>query len=128
MKNGYHDKALTKCLYLKHAMAYGYREAMILFHFIHFINLNRKKEKHYHKGLYWTYSSIQTLHDSYFPFFSTGQIKRSIDLLVSQDVVLKDNFNKMKYDRTKWYALKDENGLIEMAQPFIEDDRWSEIT
>ena len=54
-------------------------------------------------------------------------ITRAIDSLYRQNLILKGNYNRHKYDKTTWYALKDEDGLLEMTKPFATDDRWSEL-
>jgi hypothetical protein len=46
-----------------------------------------------------------------FPYLSESQIKRALASLVKQEAILKDNFNKMRYDRTNWHALADESEL-----------------
>ena len=115
------------CCYRKHAVLFGYREAVLLFHFMHWINFNRKKKQHFHDGKYWTYSSINTLQKAYFPFWSESQINRGIKSLVKQDLIIKNNFNKMKYDKTTWYALTNEDRLAELAIPFDEYDRSDEL-
>ena len=115
------------CCYRMHAINFGYMEAVLLFHFMFWIDFNRKKKQHFHDDKYWTYSSISTLHKSYFPFFSEGQIRRAIDSLFKQNIIIKGNYNKLKYDKTTWYALTDEDGLAELAIPFDEYDRSGEL-
>ena len=127
MKKSFSDKTPMTCCYKEHAILFGYREAVLLFHFMFWIDFNRKKEQHFHDGRYWTYSSISTLHKSYFPFFSEGQIRRAIDSLFKQNVIIKGNYNKLKYDKTTWYALTDEDGLAELAIPFDEYDRSDDV-
>ena len=127
MKKSYSDKTQMTCCYRKHAVLFGYKEAVLLFHFMHWIDFNRKKKQHLHDGKYWTYSSISTLHKSYFPFFSEGQIRWAIDSLFKQNIIIKGNYNKMKYDKTTWYALIDEDRLAELAIPFDEHDRSDEF-
>ena len=115
------------CCYRMHAIHFGYMEAVLLFHFMFWIDFNRNKKQHFHDDKYWTYSSISTLHKSYFPFFSEGQIRRAIDSLFKQNVIIKGNYNKLKYEKTTWYALTDEDRLAEMAIPFDEYDRSDEV-
>ena len=115
------------CCYRQHAKHFGYREAVLIFHFMYWIDFNRKKKQHLHDGKYWTYSSINTLQKSYFPFWSEGQINRGIKSLVKQDLIIKDNFNKMKYDKTTWYALTNEDRLADLVIPFDEYDRSDEL-
>ena len=102
MKKSYSDKTPMTCCYRKHAVLFGYIEAVLLFHFMYWIDFNRKKEQDFHDGRWWTYSSISTLHKKYFPFFSEGQIRRAIDSLFKHNVIMKGNYNKMKYDKTTW--------------------------
>ena len=127
MKESYSNKTPMSCCYRMHAINFGYIEAVLLFHFMFWIDFNRKKEQHFHNERYWTYSSIATLHKSYFPFFSEGQIRRAIDSLFKQNVIMKGNYNKFKYDKTTWYALTDEDRLAELAIPFDEYDRSDEV-
>ena len=128
MKKSYLHKKQMTCCYRKHAVLFGYREAVLLFHFMHWIDFNRKKKQHLHDGKYWTYSSVSTLHKSYFPFFSEGQIRRAIDSLHRENAIIKGNYNRFKYDKTTWYALTDEDRLAEMAIPFDEYDRSDELS
>ena len=127
MKKSFSDKTPMTCCYRQHAICFGYREAVILFHFMYWINFNRKKKQHLHENRYWTYSSISTLQHSYFPFWSESQIRRAILSLLKQDVILRGNFNKIRYDKTSWYALRNEDGLAELAIPFDEHDRSDEL-
>ena len=127
MKESYSNKTPMSCCYRMHAIHFGYMEAVLIHHFMFWIDFNRKKKQHFHDDKYWTYSSISTLHKSYFPFFSEGQIRRAIDSLFKQNVIIKGNYNKLKYDKTTWYALTDEDRLAELAIPFDEYDRSGEL-
>ena len=68
MKESYSNKTPMSCCYRMHAIHFGYMEAVLIHHFMFWIDFNRKKEKHFHDERYWTYNSISTLHKSYFPF------------------------------------------------------------
>jgi len=127
MKKSFSDKTPMTCCYRQHAICFGYREAVIIFHFMFWIDFNRKKKQHYHDDRYWTYSSITTLKSSYFPFWSESQIRRGISSLLDQKAIIKGNYNRFKYDKTTWYALTDEDRLAEIAIPFDEHDRSDEI-
>ena len=127
MKESYSNKTPMSCCYRLHAIRFGHREAVILFHFMFWVDHNRKKEKHFHKGKYWSYGSISDLKKYYFPFLSKGQVRGGIQSLLKQNVIIKDNFNKFKYDKTLWYALIDEDGLEAMEIQFDEHDRSDEL-
>ena len=126
-KDTTYKKSLKTCCYKEHAILFGYKEAVILSHFMYWTEFNRNKKQHLHDGRYWTYSSVSTLQKSYFPFWSEGQINRTIKSMFYQNLILKGNYNRFKYDKTTWYALKDEDGILEMAKPFATDDKSSEL-
>ena len=52
------------------------------------------------------------LHAKIFPYYSEAQIKRIINSLVKKGVIIKECFNRHLYDRTTWYAFKDEEHFI----------------
>jgi hypothetical protein len=95
---------------LRDAKRYGITEAILLYNLRFWIAKNKATGKHSHKDRTWTYNSYKGFGDL-FPYLSESQIKRALASLVKQDAILKDNFNRMPYDRTNWYALTDESEL-----------------
>ena len=77
----------------------------------------------YRENILWpnNYFLIFTI---YFPYWSTGQIRRILKSLVNYGVIIEGNYNKHKYDRTKWYALKDEKYWMTKYNPVDEIDNW----
>ena len=121
------DKAPRVSSYREHAKIFGYVPAVILSHFMFWINKNRENRTHFHEDRYWSYGSIRKLQKHYFPYFTQSQVRSGIKSLLDSGQLLKGNFNKMKYDKTSWYALKDEDHLLKIAIPFEEYDRWDEV-
>lgn len=67
------------------------------------LNAKRKNENYYQEGYYWTSLSCRTLAER-FPFLkSEPNVRRLIRILENQEILISDNFNKTKADRTKWY-------------------------
>jgi hypothetical protein len=95
---------------VKDAKSYGITEAILLYNLRFWIAKNKATGKHLHKGRTWTYNSYKGFSEL-FPYLSESQIKRALVSLVKQGAILKDNFNKMRYDRTSWYAVVDESQL-----------------
>ena len=89
------------------ATKYGDREAILLQNFIYWIAKNAANGKNYHDGRYWTYNSVAAL-VALFPFWTYKQIRTILASLIKQGCLIEGNYNEMKYDRTKWYALGDE--------------------
>ena len=89
------------------AQQYGVNEAIMLQNFIYWIAKNAANGKNYHDGRYWTYNSVAAL-VTLFPFWSYKQVRNILASLIKQGCLVEGNYNEMKYDRTKWYALGDE--------------------
>ena len=96
---------------IKHAEAYGVGESIIIKNLQFWIKKNKANKDSNHDGRTWTYNSTIAFQEL-FPFWTVSQIKRLLNSLVSQNVVIVGNYNKAKYDRTKWYAFKDEKLFI----------------
>jgi hypothetical protein len=95
---------------VRDAKRYGITEAILLYNLKFWIAKNKASGKHLHNGRTWTYNSYKAFGEL-FPYLSESQIKRALASLVKQGAILKDNFNKKRYDRTNWYALADESQL-----------------
>lgn len=89
----------------EYAKKYGVEEAILLQNFIFWINKNKANNVHFYEGKYWTYNSKKAMLEL-FPFWSESQLKRIINSLISQGVLITGNFNKSPYDKTTWYALE----------------------
>ena len=99
------------------AKQYGTDEAIFLENLIFWVIRNRENERNFFDGRTWTYNSVRAL-KSLFPFWSDYQMRRVLESLIKQGVIVKGNYNKNPYDRTMWYALADEEKLILRYQNF----------
>jgi len=100
------------------ASEFGIPEAVVINSFQKLISYNKSQGKNYHKGRTWTFNSYEEwVEDKYFSCFSKEQMRRTLDSLIKQNVLLKDNFNKMKNDKTNWYAFVEEEKWIERESP-----------
>ena len=79
------------------------------------IKKNEANNKHYHDGRYWTYNSTKAFSEL-FPYWSEKQISRILTNLENNGAIITGNYNKIAYDRTKWYALTD------LALSIIQDE------
>ena len=95
---------------VKDAKRYGVTEAIVLYNLKFWIAKNKATGKHFHNGKTWTYNSYKAF-QVLFPYLSESQIKRALASLVKQGAILKNNFNKKRYDRTNWYTIADESEL-----------------
>lgn len=96
---------------IEHAKQYGVDEAIMLHNFIFWITQNLANNKHQHDGRTWTYNT-QNAFTRLFPFWSRDQVKRVLNSLINQGVLVTENYNKLSFDKTLWYAFKNENLFI----------------
>lgn len=81
----------------------GVAESIMIRHLDYWINRNKKDERNYREGTYWTYNSAHEF-TKIFPFWNAGKIRRILKSLIDQDIIMAKEFNAKKYDHTKWYA------------------------
>lgn len=103
------------------AKVVGVDGAIMLNNMYYWIAKNRANDKHYYENTYWTYNTINALTEL-FPFWSKKQISRILNKLIEDGYLSTGNFNKVSYDRTKWYTLTEKgysifpNGEIELPK------------
>ncbi|MCO4339733.1 conserved phage C-terminal domain-containing protein [Staphylococcus agnetis] len=78
----------------------GLNEAIILQQIHYWLN----SSKHNYDGKKWIYNSYPKWIEQ-FPFWSESTIKRTITSLEKQNLVHVGNYNKVGFDRTKWYSI-----------------------
>ena len=83
------------------AITVGLNEAIVLQQ-IHYWLL---KSNHVHDGKPWIYNSYTEWQKTNFPFWSAHTVQRIIASLELKGFLISGNFNKAKFDRTKWYTI-----------------------
>ncbi|MED5040832.1 DnaD domain protein [Geobacillus stearothermophilus] len=95
----------------------GLNEAIILQQ-LHYWLQESNNERDGQRWIYNTYEDWQ----KQFPFWSVTTIRRTIKKLENQGIIVSDNLNSMKIDKTKWYRI-DYERLEEIVSK--ENDIWS---
>lgn len=93
----------------------GVEEAILFSNIDFWCKKNKANKKHNHDGHYWTYNSMEAFVEL-FNFWSRRQIERILNNLISKGYVKVGNYNKHKYDRTKWYASISPNREMEIPE------------
>lgn len=101
---------------VEHARLFGLPEAVLISNLQFWISKNAANGVHQHEGRTWTYNSAKAFTEL-FPYFSDRQIRRTIDSLEAQAVVLKGNYNPSACDRTLWLAFVDEDAFLTVKKP-----------
>lgn len=63
------------------------------------------KSRYEFEGVKWFYKTLEDWQTE-FPFWSTMTIRRTLTNLEKQKVIRIGNFNKKKFDKTKWYTIE----------------------
>ena len=97
----------------------GLNEAIVLQQMHYWL----KKSNHNYDGRRWIYNSFPEW-QKHFPFWSIMTIKRAVYSLEKQNLLYVGNYNKAKFDKTKWYSINYET-LEGMKRPSYQNDTTS---
>lgn len=107
------------------AIKYGVEAAVLLYNLKFWIKKNKANGKNFIDGHYWTYNSREAF-EKLFPFWDLRKIGRILLELENIGVIMSANYNKSKWDKTKWYCLVDESFMSdiedESSSAFFEED------
>ena len=93
------------------AVKIGVDGAIMMNNIHYWLVKNRANKKHYHDNKYWTYNSLDAFVEL-FPFWSKRQIERILNNLKKDGYIETGNYNKITYDRTKWYTFTEKGWLL----------------
>lgn len=90
------------------AMKYGVEKAVVLSNIRFWLNNNKNKDLTTvkHDGYYWMYNTAKDM-SNVLPYFTQSKVQRLLKQLEDDGVLIVGNYNKVKYDRTKWYTLSE---------------------
>lgn len=92
------------------AIEYGIEEAILIHHFAYWIGEHVTNGIDLHEGRFWSFDKTDALYAVLPEFKSKKKIEYFINKLVDKDILMKGNFNNVKFNRTLWYTFTD-NGL-----------------
>ena len=100
----------------------GISAAIVLNHISCWCANHAEKKINFHDGRYWMYDSQAAIAEA-LPYISLITVKRAIATLVDNGYLVTGNFNRHKYDKTKWYALTDKSLCIyaESAKAYAQN-------
>jgi hypothetical protein len=86
------------------AKEFGVNTAIFLQNLAFWTETNLANNKNIHDGYCWTYNTLDAF-TNLFPYFTKKMVRVVIDNALKDGLVIKSNYNQIKYDRTVWYAL-----------------------
>lgn len=108
----------------------GVNASILFSNIAYWIEHNRANGINYHDGHYWTFNSMKAFSEL-FPYFSEKQIKTALKKLEDDELIMTGNYNKLPFDRTKWYAITSKgysilNNIDELNVPIDETKKSNE--
>jgi len=79
-------------------------KSILIHNIAHWIEVNKANNKNFHDGYFWTYNST-TAFSKLFPFWTANKIQKLLKNLEDGGYLKSGNYNKIGYDRTKWYTI-----------------------
>jgi hypothetical protein len=89
-----------------HAVSYGIEKAILISNIYFWLQLNEKKNRNAINKKIWMYASASTLAQT-FPYITRATISRHLRELETNKIILSGQFNKLPFDKTKWYTFTD---------------------
>ena len=86
------------------AQMYSVEEAIFLQNIYYWYLHNKRNNKNFYDNRYWTYNSVSAFSKE-FVYLSEKQIRNIILKLETKGLIVTGNYNKISYDRTKWYSI-----------------------
>lgn len=88
--------------------------AVFIHNIMFWIKKNKSNDKHKYDDRYWTYNTIRAFKEI-FEFWTEQSIRTIIKNLEKKNILIIGNYNKLGFDRTKWYSI--DNDFIEKFYP-----------
>lgn len=96
------------------ATKYGTNVSILLGNINYWIQKNKANGKHFHDGRYWTYNTVAAFHNL-MPFMSANVINTALKRAEEEGLLVTGSYNKLPFDRTKWYALTEKGERLFQA-------------
>lgn len=93
----------------------------MLLNFIYYFTKDFDQKK-YKEGYSWCYFSISELQEKFFQHLSTTTLYRILKGLEEDNLIITGRYNRLKYDRTKWYRINFEE-LDKILPNFKRNDK-----
>lgn len=104
------------------ARQYGILEAVILENIRFWLIRNEVTGMNFYDGKFWTYNSVRAF-TQLFPEASEKQLRRALNHLRQEGLLLTGNYNKEVWDRSLWYTFSEKCWNI-----FGDFERYSNVT
>lgn len=111
------------------AKVLGLNEAIVLQQIHYWIDINEKAKTNFYENRTWTFNTYEIWQKENFDFWSVRTLKRIFDSLFKKGILIKDNFNKKKYDRTMWVTIDYDklNDILNEYESKLENEKEEKL-
>lgn len=113
---------LSHSFNVDHAEKFGIECAILINHFTFWIEHNQTLKRNFHQGKTWMYQTQEEI-AAHYPYWNRDKVQNLLEKLVQFGVIIKGNFNKLKLDKTQWYAFKNEEKFTKVRNRTIESGK-----
>ena len=110
------------------AIKYGIEKAILLYNLDHWLEVNKANDRNIQekegKRYYWTYNSSVAFH-KLFPYISERAIRRYLQELEQDGLLISGCFNKNNYDRTKWFTMPEYEVDADFGNSIGQNGQWN---
>jgi hypothetical protein len=103
-KNENKIPAICHAYNIEDAKKYGIISAVLVYNIKFWLMKNLEDNTNIYDGKVWTFNSVKKYQKD-FPEFTERQISYNLKKLEKLGVLIVGNFNKKRYDKTKWYTV-----------------------
>lgn len=89
------------------AEKYGVEKAVLIGAIAHWVAYNKAAGSNFYNGKYWTYNTAEAF-TRMMPYWSANKIQKMLIWAENEGILISDNFNDTKFNRTKWYSISDD--------------------
>ena len=93
------------------ATEYGIPCALLLEHILYWVTVNAKKGSNRYNGRYWMYKTVAEFSATY-PYLTRKQVRRAIEKLKANELVITVDFGKKQYGGALWYTVTKKGKML----------------
>lgn len=90
------------------AKALGVNAAIVFSHVLYWLRINAAKGHNIRDGKVWMYETQKDI-ANFLDYLTLDEVKKAVIKLLDSGLLVKDNFNKNRFDQTSWYTVSEQD-------------------
>jgi hypothetical protein len=97
------------------AIECGVNAAIVYNHILYWLQQNIRNPRCWHEEKIWMYESLPKIAE-FFRFLTEKEVRLAITRLLEAGLLIRENFNSNKFDKTSWYSITDPSFILEIKK------------